>query len=455
MAITITTSLTAFGNYYLDKQDIENHLDSLLSQAGLSFTAIANRDIKQQNWTKLQERMDAIPAQGQHYMDSRPNTEPSYHYENKYRFQIWGPRDQLLLRSSNAPNQKLSNGRSGFNDFIIGNLRYRVFTNHDSESQLTFVVAEPYLERDQLAHHIMFDDIYIMLLTYPLSGFLIWVIIGRGLSAIGRIAHELKQRAPSHLEAVSVQSVPVEIKPLIEELDKLFARLKEAFEREKRFASDAAHELRTPLAAIRTQAQVALIVAKSPEQLVVLQNVIMGVDRASHIVNQLLTMSRLVPEAQKNTEVVDCDMNKLTREVAGQLSTLALEKNINIALELATEPALIAANQAAMVILIRNLIDNAIRYTPRDGQVDVAVAVSNNYVDLIVSDTGPGIPAEFRKRVFERFFRMLGNESPGSGLGLSIVKQIVDLHQAEINLSARNADDTGLVISVRFRRKEE
>ncbi len=454
LAMTIIISLTAIGNYYLDKQDIEDHLDSLLSQAGLSFTAIASRDIRLQNWERLQKRMDAVPAQTQKYMAGRDHsTDENASYEGKYRFQIWGPYNQLLLHSANAPTKMLSNGKPGFNDLIVSGIHYRVFTNYDPDTNLTFIVAEPYFERDRLAHHIMADDLVIMLLTYPLAGFLIWIIIGRGLSSLDRIAEALRHREPRYLEPVNLVDVPIEIQPLILELNKLLKRLKEAFEREKRFAGDAAHELRTPLAAIRTQAQVALIVATSPEQLVVLQNVILGVDRATHIVNQLLSMSRLVPENEQMQDAGACEFENIVRDVIHQLMPLAEAKNIHVNSHITlTKQALVWGNPAALNILIRNLLDNAIRYTPQNGQVEILLKRENKqHLIFSIADNGPGVPEEFRERVFERFFRMLGTEAPGSGLGLSIVKQIADLHQAQIMVSATDpTTHQGLKIKIRF-----
>ena len=449
LAITVTTSITAIGNYYLDKTDIEKHLDSLLSQAAIAFTAFADRNMKLQNWQETQTRIDAIHFQGSDAQQA--GVDPAlYHYESKYRFQVWKPNHVLFLKSGNAPSQMLSDGRAGFSDVLVKDLFYRVFTNYDPKTQLTFIVAEPYYERNKLSYHIMSDDIYIMFLSYPLSGLLIWIIIGRGLSSIGRIASELKHRDPKYLEPVDIEAVPLEIQPLIAELNTLFLRLKEAFEREKRFASDAAHELRTPLAAIRTQSQVALLAAgKSTDLMVILQNVIMGVDRATHIVHQLLTMSRLVPEARKISEIVPCNLAELARDVTGQLAPLAFEKNIDLNFN-APVPCFIQGNVAAVVILIRNLIDNAIRYTPKEGAVMISVTRVSQGIQLTVVDNGPGIPEEYRQRVMERFFRLLGNESPGSGLGLSIVKQIVDLHDASMTMKASHPDGTGLTIEVVF-----
>lgn len=455
LAMTVIISLTAIGNYYLDKQDIEEHLDNLLSQAGLSFTAIASRDIQNQNWKKLQARMDAVPAQAQKYMaklnnDNKP--EGPNRYVGKYRFQIWGPDNTLLLRSANAPTEMLSRGKFGFSDLVISNIHYRVFSNYDQDTNLTFIVAEPYFERDQLAHHIMIDDLYIMLLTYPLAGFLIWIIIGRGLRSLNQIAHALTKREPYYLESVNTSDIPIEIQPLIQELNQLLLRLKDAFQREKRFAGDAAHELRTPLAAIRTQAQVASLVASSPEQLAVMQNVILGVDRAHHIVNQLLAMGRLTPENDHFKSYQKCSLDHIIQEVINQLSAMTREKSIQIVFDHPPQAVTIDGNVTALQILIRNLVDNALRYTPTStGKIHITLCLEKENIALTIADNGPGIPEKFRERIFERFFRIFGNEAPGSGLGLSIVKQVADLHHAQITTAETDPiNHTGFTITLRF-----
>ncbi len=451
LAMTIVISLTAIGNYYLDKQDIENYLDDFLGQTGMSFTAIALHDIQDQNWSVLQARMNT-PLQPVHSAPSTDKSTALLRDQVKYHFQIWGGDDQLLLRSTNAPDVMLSGGKLGFSDYTNGKAHYRVFSNYDSETKLTFIVAEPSGKRDALVHHIMSDDLYILLLTYPLAGMLIWVIIGRGLSSLHVITMALRDRELLYLEPMSLQGVPIEIRPLIEELNKLLQRLQDAFEREKRFAADAAHELRTPLAAIRAQAQVALIWAANPDQLVILQNVILGVDRATHVVSQLLAMSRLASENAQLTDVTTCNMKMVVEEVASQLSVMAQEKNIRLTLEIEPHYLIVSGNMAALHILVRNLIDNAIRYTLEGG--DVVVKLFQNpakQVILSVSDNGPGIPHEFRERVFERFFRILGTESPGSGLGLSLVHQIVQLHHADVKLSDTDAKTgTGLTVTIIF-----
>ena len=256
--------------------------------------------------------------------------------------------------------------------------------------------------------------------------------------------------SPSYLKPVDLESVPKEIEPLVMELNSLFRRLQDAFDREKRFTADAAHELRTPLAALNTHTQVALRADTPEERRQALLKVLAGVNRGTHVVQQLLTLSRMVPEAGIN-EPTKMDMVKEAAEIAAQLAPEAISKNIDLEL-IAPDKAMMMGNPTAIGILIRNLVDNAIRYSPEDGEIKIKVSELDNHVILEVIDTGPGIPEELRERVFERFYRVVGNKATGSGLGLGIVQQIAKLHDAKIELRTPE-NGKGLNFTVTFPRK--
>lgn len=446
VAIIITTFLTALGNYYLDQKDIERHLDTLLRQAAFSFEALLGEDLNSRNLARLQQSINAIPSKII-MRDEGGTYDPNL--AQKYQFQVWSKESQLLLHSSDAPPQHLSESKQGFSNNIIEHQHWRSYAKYNPKLGIRIEVAEEYDMRNRLAQAITHDDIYIILLTYPIAALLIWFIIGRGLQSIDRVAKEVSQRLPNYLEPVDSASVPEEIRLLVIELNKLFLRLKQAFDREKRFAGDAAHELRTPLAALKTQAQVALQTIDPIERENQLNNVMLGVDRCAHVVQQLLTMSRLVPEANFLTDAIDVDLTKLASEVIAQLVPIALDKHIDIELIAKDDTATVLGNITALGILVRNLVDNAIRYTPEGASIQVIVDSDDEKNYLHVIDNGPGIPAELRARVFERFFRVLGNKSPGSGLGLAIVQQIAHLHNAQVTLGPPQTGK-GLEVEVAF-----
>ncbi|KTC65168.1 two-component system, OmpR family, sensor histidine kinase QseC (plasmid) [Legionella adelaidensis] len=450
LAITVTTTLTAIGNYYLDQKDIQEHLDTLMAVSALSYQALLGDDVHQRPLYTIQDSLETISKKIESYLQRPLITEESpEHYLDKFNFQVWTDGGKLLLHSSNAPKLPLTSDTDGFSDKHIDNQKWRVFTTYNEKAGIRTVLAERYDTRNELGQRIAQDDLYIMLLTFPLSGLLIWIIIGRGLDSLDRVAKEVANRAPSHLEPVNIKEVPEEIKPVIDELNNLFYRLKEGFEREKRFAADAAHELRTPLAALKTQAQVALNTASVEEKNVALQKLIASVNRSTHIVQQLLTMSKLVPEAASINDLDEVQLSKVAREVLAMLAPSAVEKQIELELETDENTPTFQGNPTAISILIRNLVDNAIRYCKENGTVKVKTYFLENEAVLEVGDNGPGIPLELQSRVFERFFRVLGNKSPGSGLGLAIVQQICALHNGRITVASPE-EGTGLIVKVFF-----
>jgi two-component system sensor histidine kinase QseC len=449
LAITAITSFAAIANYYLDQQDIRNNLDNLLSQAALSFQTLLSSDLNTRNLAVLQANLNHVPELTKDFLAQISTTYPGIVGTHKYQFQVWDKNGRLLLHSADAPKTPLATSTIGFSDEYINGQLWRVVTTTDRKQHLTFMLAEHYNVRNHLASVILKDEIYILLLTYPVSGILIWFIIGRGLSSMRRIADEVGQRAADRLDPVDLEIVPAEIKPLIDELNKLFLRLKQAFEREQRFSADAAHELRTPLAALKTQAQVALKATDEKERQQQLQNVIAGVDRCTHVIQQLLTLCRMSPETVTLEDPIEVDVARMAAEVIAQLAPIAVDKQIDIELIAKDTNCIIMGNATGLYALIRNLVDNAIRYTPQGGTIKVFVVRQENTLVIRVVDSGSGIPAELRARVFERFYRVLGTNTQGSGLGLAIVHQIVQLHKGTVTLK-EPASGIGLEVEVTF-----
>ncbi len=448
LGVTIVILLTAIVNYYLAQHDIERHLDILLSQSAYSIDALISDDISQRNLSKLQSQVKEISRNVRKAL-KKIRKETEVPYRNTFEFQIWNAAGKMILHTKKAPAIDLINAPTGFSIKTYDHIPWRIFKLHNQKTGISILVAERFNTRHALGRRITNDYLLTILFAYPLLGLLIWCIVGRGLGSLKRVTNELSHRDPSYLEPVDTQSVPVEIKPLVDELNELFLRLQQAFGREKRFASDAAHELRTPLAALKTQAQVALKSANTQEKHATLIKVLSGVDRCTHIVEQLLTLSRLVPEASTLHDITKLNLPHLITEVLAELAPTAVDKQIDIELIADDQDINIMGNTTAITILARNLIDNAIRYTPEGGQIKVFVFAEGDKATIRVQDNGPGIPAELRARVFERFYRVLGNKSPGSGLGLAIVQQIASFHNATVTLSEPESG-TGLVVDITF-----
>lgn len=433
LSITIASAINGIGNYLLDEQVIQPYLDGQLMRVS-SLISILNESTNSSSKVRAQI-IDYLRA-------TQPIT------KQKFLFQVWNKSGHLLMQSSDQNSITLKDASIGFTDKVINGNDWRIYSSYDDKMQSKIVVAELYNIRRELADDIARSNANILLITYPVFGLLVWFIISLALRSVTRVTTEISNRASTFLEPVQLTEIPIEIKPLVAELNQLFIRLKLAFERNKRFAADAAHELRTPLAALKTHAQVALNSDTETDRTKALQNVIQSVNRSSHVVAQLLTLSRL-GEEEALTDVKPLDLHKLATEIIAYLAPHALEKNIEI--ELSPPPAapIVLGNDTALGILIRNIVDNAIRYTPPNGEVKVSIINTNTQIIFRVTDTGSGIPAELRERVFERFYRILGTKASGSGLGLAIVSQITALHHAVIHLSTP-ANGIGLQFDVAF-----
>lgn len=448
LGVTIIILLTAIINYYLAQNDIEKQMDMLLGQSAFAIQALFSDDYEKRNINKVQSNVNQIPTNLRQTLE-RYHSSGSSLYQNALAFQIWKSDDTLLLRTNNAPIYRLSDQPHGYSFKSVNGVPWRTFSLFDPESKVTIIVAERFNNRHAFGRTLSNDYLLTILFAYPLLGLLIWSIVGRGLGSLKRVTNELSHRDRNYLEPVDVQSVPYEIRPLVDELNQLFMRLHEAFEREKRFAGDAAHELRTPLAALKTQAQVALKQMHSEETHHSLVNVIRGVDRCTHMVEQLLTLSRLVPEASSINDMAEIHLPNLIAEILADLVPAALDKKIDIELKVDDPNIYVMGNATSINILTRNLVDNSIRYTPESGSIIVRVFMKDGQATLRVQDTGPGIPPELRARVFERFYRVLGTKAPGSGLGLAIVQQIAELHSATVTLSSPETG-SGLIVDVMF-----
>jgi two-component system sensor histidine kinase QseC len=285
-------------------------------------------------------------------------------------------------------------------------------------------------------------------IALPLLAVALWLAVGMSLRPLRNLGSEVATRDPGNLAPLHLGVPPAEVAPLVDNLNRLFARVRESIEHEKRFTADAAHELRTPIAALRAQAQVALGAASDGERQRALAQVIAGCDRATRLVAQLLTLARLEPaSADRPTE--RCDLVAIARDVVAESAPAALAKSIDIALD-APASAPVRGNAGLLAVLVRNLVDNAIRYCPAGATVRIVIVDVATGVELRVADNGPGVPPETLARLGERFFRQPGRSEPGSGLGLSIVRRIAELHDAPVAFGA-NAEGNGLVVSVRFR----
>jgi len=350
--------------------------------------------------------------------------------EFDFVIQVWGPDGVSLYYSQPHRNLPVVN-QAGYATIDTREGGWRVYATR-TRSQL-IQVAQPMKVRNAMALASVTRVLTPMLLLLPVLSLLIWVIVGQGLAPLRRLAAAVGTRTPKSLEPLPIAGTPEEALPLVTALNTLLERLDEALAAQKAFVADAAHELRTPIAALQLQAQLLERAQGDSERAAAIADLRAGVRRSTHLVTQLLTLARQDPDLTGRDEG-RVDLAALARAAVVEHAPQAEHREIDLGLTRADASAVIRGDADGVRILLRNLLDNALRYTPRGGTVDVAVSVSNHLAVLEVSDTGPGIPADDRERVFYRFFRGSGTGEPGTGLGLSIVKSIADRHRARIEL---------------------
>jgi two-component system, OmpR family, sensor kinase len=333
----------------------------------------------------------------------------------------------------------------GFTDQHTGDAAWRVFAVRARGRVIQ--VAQPQRVRDRLAAGLALRAAAPIALLVPLLAALVWIVVGRGLRPLEAIAAAVRKRHSTSLEPLSVGAVPDELAPLVGELNSLLARLGNTLELQRRFVADAAHELRSPLTALRLQAQLAERAGNGAARSQAIAELKSGVERATRVVEQLLTLARQGPDARtEGGETVD--LLALAQAVVTDFVPLAAQKDIDLGLAQAA-PAKLRGDPAALRVLLANLVDNAVRYTPRGGAVDVEVGDAGaDGAFLAVADSGPGIPQDERERVFDRFYRVPGSGEVGSGLGLAIVREIAERQAARVSLEDRPGG--GLVVRVRF-----
>jgi len=346
-------------------------------------------------------------------------------------FVVW--RDgRVVLSSENAPNVAPP-VQAGYGDTLIEGRSWRQFVILDPQDNIVIWAGERQRVRQKLISSVALDLLVPMLLALPLLAAAVWWGVARAMRPLARMTREIASRSPSNLEPVRSGAVLSEIEPLVDRLDDLLARLREAFERERRFTADAAHEIRTPLATIKTHAQVALRTTDDAQRRRSLEHLIEGVDRAARLVEQLLTLARLDRETLER-QFVAVSLDALVAETLAGSRAEADAKGIALRSQVA--PGLVVqGNLAALVIMLRNIIDNAVRYAPQNSVIDLVAARDAGETRLAVIDEGPGVPRAEQARLFDRFYRGTGVTAPGSGLGLSIAQRVAELHRGRISVS--------------------
>lgn len=354
--------------------------------------------------------------------------------------------NMVLNDGENGQDILWGSNREGFSDGYLRDdddeWRFLWLTTRDGRHRIA--VGQEWDYRREMALDIVTSQLTPWLVALPLMFLLLIVLLSRELAPLKKLANTLRARAPDSAETLNNENVPNEVRPLVDALNQLFIRTHDAMTRERRFTSDAAHELRSPLAALKVQTEVAQLSMDDPQGLdKALAQLHQGIDRATRLVDQLLTLSRLDSLAQLD-DVQTISLDELLQSAVMDMYHPAQQAGVELRLYLNAANVMRTGQPLLLSLLVRNLLDNAVRYSTAGSQVDITLDVR----EFRVRDNGPGISPEALARIGERFYRPPGQEQPGSGLGLSIVKRIATLHS--MTASFGNARDGGFEARIRW-----
>lgn len=346
--------------------------------------------------------------------------------------QIWRADGVMLYRS---PQGRLLPPQTviGFSDTVAGGEPYRIYALRTATQVVQ--VAQQTEARGRMAGQLALRAVLPVALLAPVLMLIVWWVVGRAIGPIERVRRQVAARRPDDLAPLPTAGLPAEVRPLVGEMNGLLTRLSAAWDALTHFTADAAHELRSPLAALRLQAQSLQRAPDDATRAIATERLLAGIDRATRLVEQLLALARQ-EGAGEGAELVSLDLTALARNALADAEPEAARHAIALTLDAPTAHVVLRADEAALAVLLRNLLGNALRHTPPGGQVRVGVREEASVIDLTVEDSGPGIAPDERARVQGRFYRVPGTPGHGSGLGLAIVRAIAERHGAALTLDA-------------------
>ena len=393
--------------------------------------------------------LDSQLRQIAHYVGDAPReplhsapSDPLYDPEDDFVVQVWG-QDRAKIYDSDPDIAIPRQVTTGFSDIAAGSKTWRTYAF--STPGRTVQISQDMVVREELAAGAALRSALPVAISFPLSWLLLTLVIDRIMSRLRAVTALVEQQDVATPQPVPLDDVPLEVRPLVHAMNGLVDRLRLAMDRQRRFVSDAAHELRTPLAALALQIGNLSRVARGRVLLARLRDAEAGARRANHVVAQLLHLAHY--ESSQQPEARDSvDLSVLVASCVDEVRPFADDKDIRLSLSLG-DRVRVLGRSSELRVLVSSILDNAIKYSPRGGAVDIETSNGAGHSVLSVTDTGPGIPAAMRERVFERFVRATDAETEGSGLGLAIVRSIASRHNMTIELVNR-ADPGGLTVRV-------
>ncbi len=415
LAVVLTSAIT----YFYVRSELEDMFDNRLRQ--LAYSVPSDADFGSQTPLHLNSLKDS---------------------DDDFAIQVWR-KDGIPLLHLNSKEGTPALAAEGFSSHWSKGKFWRSFVLRHGE--LLVQASQPYSDRLEMSSQVALGAIAPVLVLIVVLGILVWISVSRGLRPLTELAGTLGQRRPYSLAPLDTDTLPDEVRPLVLALNRLLKRLGDALDGQRKFIADAAHELRTPLAAVQLQAQLLQSATEEEDRAQTLVQIRAGTARASHLVHQLLTLARVEPEDWQRP-FVQVDLSALMKSVVADHAPAALSRQIDLGV-VQDEPLFIMGEAESLRVMLGNLVDNAIRYTPQGGRVDVSLKMADGFARFEVLDNGNGIPAADRSQVFARFYRRPGTRELGSGLGLAIVQEVAAHHHGEV-LLADGEKGTGLKVIV-------
>jgi len=436
LVLTGLTILT-LANIHDSNHEIAEIYDAQLATNARLLQGVMRMPLARQEHAQLYQAFNQALGQADPKIDGHP-------YESKIAFQVWDLQGNLLVHTPSAPSLTRAPTYTEFSDINdLGKHQWRTFVLKDETHNLLIWVGERDDVRSDLVNRIVRHTVLPNLIGSLLLMAAIWLAIGWGLKPLADLAATLRGRHPGSLEPLQLAPLPSELEPMQAALNRLLGQIQGVLSRERRFIADAAHEMRTPLAVLRVHAQNVLEAQNDEQRRESLDYLVVGVDRTTRLVNQLLTIARLEPGAG-SIKIQPGDLVATVRECLAQMTPWVLSRGLELSFECNEPTYPLSTDFAAIDIALQNLVTNAVNFSPANGQINVTLVLKPDGYELSVADQGPGISESDRERLFERFYSK-GNDQ-GVGLGLAIVQKIATRLSATVRLE--NRVPTGLIATL-------
>lgn len=421
-AVLITACIQCFIAYRTSLDETNEIFDYQMQQMALSLRSGLNKD-------------------GYNSTGFRQDEDEGF----EFIVQISASDGKALLYSSSSTPLPTREG-TGFSLFDARGTTYKLYSLRYGNHLIQ--IAQDRAARRSLARNLAFRTTIPIVVMVALLLFMVWWVVTSSLAPVNHVQRQISTRKAESLDEVDTAGLPNEVRPLVEEMNLLLRRMRQAFDAQKNFVADAAHELRSPLSALKLQVEQLRRSSTDKDRDIAVQRLGSGIDRATRLVEQLMVLARQQASADLRGNAQPVEINRLCLLAFNDVYPLAQHKHIDMGL-MQSDECYVMGQEEALRIMLRNILDNSVKYSPDGSKIDFRVEASARCVRLLIEDGGPGIPASELGRVMDRFYRIPGNAVSGSGLGLSIVQTIADLHMAKLDIG-KSTTLGGLAVSLTF-----